>query len=122
MVAQVEQLVELKALFSDRIQANVDLQPFSTLLQLGKTGLALSADGHDAPGDGDHRPLCVQHFSRDLSELLAHFRQGVRSDKLVGVGLLAKRGNLAQLILAECKEIALEFRLKQWNASNERSV
>jgi ATP synthase protein I len=28
--------------------------------------------------------------------------------------LLAERGNLAQLVLAECKEIALELRLKQW--------
>jgi ATP synthase protein I len=28
--------------------------------------------------------------------------------------LLAERGNLAQLVLAERKEIALEFRLKQW--------
>jgi acyl-CoA reductase-like NAD-dependent aldehyde dehydrogenase len=40
--------------------------------------------------------------------------QRVRSDKLVGVSLLAELGNLAQLVLAERKEIALEFRLKQW--------
>jgi hypothetical protein len=38
----------------------------------------------------------------------------VGSDKLVRVGLLAERRNLAQLVLAERKEIALEFRVKQW--------
>jgi hypothetical protein len=86
VVSQVEQLVELEALLSDGIQTNVDLQPLTALLQLGKAGLALGADGHDAPGNRDHRPLRVQHFRRDLSELLAHFRNRVRSDKLVGVG------------------------------------
>jgi hypothetical protein len=59
MVSQVEQLIELKPLLSNRVQAHVDLQPFPSLLQLGKTGLALGADGHDAPGNGDHRPLGV---------------------------------------------------------------
>jgi hypothetical protein len=38
----------------------------------------------------------------------------MRSDKLVGVCRLAERGNLAQLVLAERKQIALEIRLKQW--------
>jgi ATP synthase protein I len=46
--------------------------------------------------------------------LLPDLGDCVRSQKLVGICLLAKRGNLAQLILAERKEIALELRLKQW--------
>ena len=54
-------------------------------------------------------PLRIQHFGRDLSKFLPHFAKRVRSGKLVGIGLLAKLGNLAQLILAERKEIALEF-------------
>ncbi len=77
VVSQIEQLVELKALLAYGIEANVDLQPLAALLQLGKTGLALGADGHDAPGDRDHGPLRVQHFGRDLSELAAHFRERV---------------------------------------------
>ena len=60
VVSQVQQLVELKALFSHGIQANIDLQPFAALLQLGEAGLALGADGHDAPGDRDHGPLRVE--------------------------------------------------------------
>jgi len=78
-------------------------------LELGESCLALSANSHDAAGDRDLRPLSVQRFGRSLSEFLPHFGKCVRSDKLVGVGLLAKRGNLAQLILAERKQIALEF-------------
>jgi hypothetical protein len=35
------------------------LQPLAALLQLGKSGFALGADGHDAPGNGDDRPLGV---------------------------------------------------------------
>jgi hypothetical protein len=85
------------------------LQPLSALLQLGESCLALSANSHDAAGDRYHRPLSIQRFGRDLSELLPHFGKCVRSGKLVGVALLPKRGNLAQLILAERKQIALEF-------------
>jgi ATP synthase protein I len=46
--------------------------------------------------------------------LLPYLGNGVRSQKPVGICLLAKRANLAQLFLAERKEIALELRLKQW--------
>src|SRR5580692_9457188 len=120
MVSQVQQLVELKALFSHGIQANVDLQPFTALLQLGKACLALGADGHDAPGDRDHGPLRVERFGGNLSELLAHLREGMGSDEVVGVCLLAKRGNLAQLVFAQREKIALEFRLKQWDASKRK--
>ena len=62
VVSQVEQLVELKALLSHGVEANIDLQPLAALLQLGKAGLALGADGHDAAGDRDHGPLRVQRF------------------------------------------------------------
>ena len=109
MVPQVEQFIELKTLLANRIQANVDLQPLSALLELGESCLALSANSHDAAGHRDHRPLSIQRFGRNLSELLPHFGKRVRCDELVGVCLLAKRGNLAQLVLAERKEIALEF-------------
>ncbi len=109
VVSQIEQLVELKALLADGVQANVDLQPFSALLQLGKAGLALGADGHDAPRNCDRGPLRVQHFGRDLPELPPHLGERVRGGKLVGVCLLAERGNLAQLVFTQREEIALEF-------------
>jgi len=109
VVSQVQQLVEVKALLSHGVEADVDLQPFAALLQLGKTGLALGADGHDASGDLDHGPLRVEHFGGDISELLPHLREGVGGEKLVGVGLLAEVGNLAQLVFAQREEIALEF-------------
>jgi hypothetical protein len=38
----------------------------------------------------------------------------VGGEELVGVGLLAKRLNLMELLLAQGKQIALEFGLKQW--------
>ena len=109
VIPQVEQFVELEALIPDRIQTNVDLQALAALLQLSKAGLTLRADGHETPGNCNRRPLRVQHFRRDLPELQAYFRNRVRSDKLVGVRLLTKRGNLAQLIFTEREKIALEF-------------
>ena len=109
VVAQVEQLVECESLVADGIEANVDLQPLAALLERGKAGLALGADGHDAAGDRDHGPLRVEHFGGDLSELPADLRERVGGDKLVGVGLLAELGNLAQLVFAQREEIALEF-------------
>ena len=68
VVAQVEQLVELKALLADSVEADVDLQAFAALLQLGEAGFALGADGHDAPGDCDYGPLRVQHFGARAPE------------------------------------------------------
>ncbi len=41
VVSQVQQLVELETLLAHGIQADVDLQPFAALLQMGKAGLAL---------------------------------------------------------------------------------
>jgi hypothetical protein len=38
----------------------------------------------------------------------------VSGEELVGVGLLAKRLNLMELLLAQGEQIALEFGLKQW--------
>ena len=108
MVSQVEQLIELKALFSHGIQADIDLQPFAALLQLGEAGLALGADGHDEAGERT-RSVVRPAFRGGSLQTGAHLREGVSGDKVVGVSLLAKRGNLTQLVFAQRKKIALEF-------------
>ena len=114
VVAEVEQFVELKALLSHGIQTDVNLQPLAALLELSKPGLALGANGHEAPGYCDLGPRGIQYFGRCFFKLLAQLSQGVRSNKLVGIGRLAQGCYLVQLIFAERKEIALEFRLEQW--------
>jgi hypothetical protein len=49
VVAQVEQLVELRPL-SNRILADINLQPLAILLEVRKAGLALAANRHQPPG------------------------------------------------------------------------
>ena len=63
VVAQIKQFVERKALLADRIQANINLQPLAALLQRGKAGLALGANGHDAAGDGHRDAIRLELFS-----------------------------------------------------------
>ena len=48
-------------------------------------------------------------FGRKIAELLTAFGEGVGGEKLIGVRLLAECGNLAQLVLTQREEIALEF-------------
>ena len=62
VVAEVEQLIKCESLFADRIEANVDLQPLTTLLQGRKARLALLANGHDSPGDGHRNAIGLQFF------------------------------------------------------------
>ena len=66
MVAQVEQLVEREALLADGVEADVDLQALAALLERGEAGLALGADGHDAPGDGDGDAVGIEFLGRRL--------------------------------------------------------
>ena len=112
VVAQVEQLVERKALLAHRVQADVDLQPLAVLLQRGKAGLALGADGHDAPGDGHRDAVGLQLLGLRLAPLGAHRGNGVRGRELVGIGRLAQLLDLFQLCLAQIEEIALKLRIE----------
>ncbi len=50
VVAEVEQLVEFESLFADRVFLHVNLEACPSLLQVGESGLAHQANGHDAPG------------------------------------------------------------------------
>ena len=69
VVAQVEQLVEREALLAHRVQPHINLQPLALLLQRGKAGLALRADGHDAPGDRDRDAVRLKLFAGRLVPL-----------------------------------------------------
>ena len=53
VVTDVEQFVELKTLLADVVEPDVDLQPPSTLLKMGKTRFPLHANGHDPSRDAD---------------------------------------------------------------------
>ena len=71
VVADVEQLVELKAFFADVVEPDVNLQALAALLKMREAGLALHANGHDASGDADVdarrfqlRPVLAEYSSR----------------------------------------------------------
>src|ERR1039457_6634966 len=56
VVAEVKQLVKLKRFFANVVEADVNLQPPPTLLQVGETRFSLHTDGHQASGDADVDP------------------------------------------------------------------
>ena len=112
MVAQVEELVEREALLADGVQADIDLQALAALLQGGEAGLALGANGHDAPGDGYRHAIGFQILGRRFAPLGAHLGDGVRGRELVGIGRLAQLLDFFQLFLAQIEEVVLKFRIE----------
>ena len=107
-VADIEQLVERKILFADRVLAHIDLQLLAVLHQMRETGLAHAADGHDAAGDAhlDARlQLCsavfVAVFGQDL-------RDGVREIEPLAVRLKPERFNFGDATDALLVQIVFE--------------
>ncbi len=96
VVAQVEQLVERKALLAHRVQPHVDLQPLAALLEGGEAGLALGADSHDPPGHGDRHAAGFESLARRLAPLRPHLGDGVRGREPVGIGGLPQLLDLCQ--------------------------
>ena len=113
VVAEVEQLVEREALLADGVEADVDLQALAVLLQGGKAGLALGADGHDAAGDGDGDAVGFELLGvRSASHFARTCGNGVRGRELVGIGGLAQLLDFLQFALAQIEEIALKLRIE----------
>jgi hypothetical protein len=113
VVAQVQQLVQREQVFANIVLAHIELHALARLLQLRKAGLALDADGHNAPGDGDldllaRCQLRLELLGRHRVVRGAQFGNGVGDSVMVGIGgrgvtqpsLLAQRGDLAQLLAA----------------------
>src|SRR6185312_1559207 len=101
VVANVEQLVELETLVADGVLADVDLEAHTALLKLREPRLALLANGHYAPRDGDAGARGFEVFGGGVVVAAANGRQRMRGRKRVGIGALAQRLNLLQLIFAE---------------------
>ena len=112
VVAHVEELVEREALFADRVEADINLQPLALLLERGKAGLALGADGHDAPGNGHGCAIGLEILGLRLAPLRAHLGYGVRGRKLVGIRRLAQLLNFYQFGLAQIEKTALKLRIE----------
>ena len=53
VVAEVEQPVKLKRLLADIVEADVNLQALTALLQVSEARLSLHADGHQASRNAD---------------------------------------------------------------------
>ena len=64
VVAEVEQLVELKRLFADIVEADINLKPLAALLQMGEACFSLHADRHQASGDADVHRVAPQARGR----------------------------------------------------------
>ncbi len=98
MVAEIEQLVQLKAHVTDRIFLHVDLQPSAFLLQVAEPCLAHQPDRHDAPGHTHVHARVLQLLGSLLRVLRQNLRDGVGELVLVAVRGLPERLDLFQLL------------------------
>ena len=74
-----------------------------------KAGLALAANGHQAPGDGDVHALGFESHPGRFAMLRHNLREGMGRLVVVGIGLLSKGLDLLQLFLAQRKKVALKL-------------
>ena len=109
VVAQIQQLVERIALLPDGVQTDVNLQPLAVLLESGEAGLALGANGHQAPGNCHRHAVGFQLLGLRFAPPRANRGDGVRGRELVGIGLLSQLLDLFQFCLAQVEETALKF-------------
>ena len=98
VIAQVEQLVDFKPLFADRIFLDVSLQALAVLLQLGEPGLAHEANGQDSAGDPDVDAGRFQLFRGFGGELRENLRRRMRELIAPRIRFLPQRLQLLQLL------------------------
>ncbi len=109
-VAQVEELVKLEVAFADGVQSHVDLQALATSGQVGKTCLAVRANGHDTARNA-HRDLARgEFFGRERGVFPQNLGDRVRNVVLARVGLKAQVDNRLELFLALLDQV-LKFLL-----------
>ncbi len=108
MIAQIEKLVELETLVSDRVFLNVDLQLLSALLQMREAGLAHEADSHDAPGDAHVDPRIFQLLGSLAVILGTNVGNRVRELVFRGIRPLAQSFNLFQLFAPQFVDFLVE--------------
>src|SRR5579864_3564020 len=109
VVPQVEQSIQLEALFAHRIFLDVDLKPLPVLLQMSETRLAHQPVRHDAPGHADVNPRLLQLLGGFLRIRAQNLRNRVSVVVAIRVRPLAQGFNLFQLLAAEFVDILVEW-------------
>ncbi len=98
VIAGVQQLVELKSLFANIVEPDIDLQPLAALLQMGKSSLSLYADGHQASGKADVHARRFE-FGSGLGRIfLENLGNVVGGFVAIGIRRLPQRLDLLQFV------------------------
>ena len=109
VVAKIEQFVERERLVAHRVEPDIDLQALAPLLQGGKAGLALGANGHDAACDGHCDLVGFKVPGLGFTPFGTDSRDRVGSRELVRVSRLTQLLNLFQLCPAQVEQAALKL-------------
>src|SRR5205823_12571489 len=110
-----------------KIQLHVNLQARAVLLEMGKTGLALQANGDNSSRYSHVHSIACKFFGRLFAILSQDLRDGMRELKPVGIGPLAQGINLLQLFLPQLvnfffeRHVEFALMVKLW-IINERSM
>ena len=108
VVTEIEQLVELETFFADSIFLDIDLQLLAVLLDVGESGLAHEANGHDASGDANVDAVLVEFLGglgrvvgEDLFDRVSEF-------VFAAIRGLAESFNLLELFAAQIIDMFVE--------------
>src|SRR4051794_12917129 len=86
-VSKIEQLIELKTFFSDKVELHVNLQPPSRLLKMSKTGFPLSAYRHQPSRDAHINAIAVQLLGSRIRIFGDNLGNGMGRHELARVAL-----------------------------------
>ena len=108
VIAQIEQLEKLEALFTDRVFFHVDLQPLAALLQVSKRSFPHEAKRHDAPRNAYVRAVRLELLGGLGGIVRDYLRDGVREVEAARIAFLPEGLNLFELSAAEFVDVVVE--------------
>src|SRR5882724_2054017 len=122
VVAQVEELPQLKALFANSVLLDVELEPLSILLEEREPGLAHQADRHDASGDAHVDPCGLEFLARLAAVFGQNLRNGVAEVVLARICRLPESFNLLQLLAPDFVDVFVERHAKSLRVSESAII
>ena len=120
VVAEVEQLIEFKSLFADRVFLHINLEPLAVLLQMREPRLAHEANGHDPSSYADVRSRGFELFAGLVRIFGQNLRQGVGKIVFCGICLLAESLNLLEFLQPHFVDIVVEC--QEWAFARESKL
>src|ERR1700758_2836168 len=108
VIAQIEQLPQLKPRVANRVLLHVNLQPLAILLEMRKSSLAHQADRHDASCNAHRHARRLELLGSLPTVFTQNLRDGMAEVVLAGISRLSESFNLLELLAPDLIYVVVE--------------